>query len=172
MTKSVPRIYWDACTWIALINKEMPNATNSIQHNRFDLCRETIKRAEVGEIEIVTSAFTLAEVCKRPPDPTSPANNLPSFFNQKYILLVNVDKEVSLKAQSLLLANLAGLKPPDAIHLASALIAEISVFHTFDDRLLTKSDQLSLSDGSTMKIVRPNEELPMPELLKRMQPHE
>lgn len=150
----------------------MPSADNGIQHNRFDMCRETIKRAEAGDIEIVTSAATLAEVCKKPPDATSPANNLPSFFNQKYILLINVDKEVSLKAQSLLLANLAGLKPFDAIHLASALVAEIQVFHTFDDRLLSKTNQLSLSDGSTMKIVRPTEELPMPELLKRMQPND
>ncbi len=111
MTKSVPRVYWDACSWIALINKEMPNGSNGIQHKRFEMCRNTIRLAEAGEIEVVTSSFTLAEVCKKPLDANSPANNLPSFFNQKYILLVNVDKQVALKAQASQLSNIA-VKPP------------------------------------------------------------
>ena len=70
--KTPKRIYWDACAWIAFINREMPAPANAIARPRFEMCRKTLKSAENGDIEIVTSAFTLAEVCKRAPDPTSP----------------------------------------------------------------------------------------------------
>ncbi len=168
MTRAIPRFYWDSCAWIALINREMPNSSNTIKHNRFDMCRSTLIKAEASEIDLVTSAFTLAEVSKRPPDPTSPSVALSSFFDHRYILLMNVDKQVAMKAQNLLLAGVAGLKPPDAIHLASALVASVDVFHTFDEKLLSMTNQFDRADGATLKIVRPTEEEPVPELLKRM----
>lgn len=170
MSKLIPRVYWDACAWIAFINKEMPSPQNEIKLPRFEMCRDTLKRAENGDIEIVTSAFTLAEVCKRATDSSSPVINLPGFFDQKYILLVPVDKQIGMKAQTLQLAGVAGLKPPDAVHLASALVAKVPVFHTFDKNLLKMDKQFALDDGSEMSIVRPTEELPMPPLLKGMQP--
>lgn len=170
MHRPPPRLYWDACAWIAYINKEMPADGNNIKSRRFEMCQETLKRAEAGEVEILTSAFTLAEVCKRQPDPASPAINLAAFFDQKYILLIPVDKQVAQKAQNLQLAGIAGVKPPDAVHLASAIVANVPVFHTFDKKLLGLDNKLDLADGSTLSIVRPTEEVPMPELLKAMQP--
>ena len=170
MHKPPLRIYWDACAWIAYINREMPKADNGIKQPRFDMCRQTLLRAESGEIEIVTSAFTLAEVCKRNPTPNAPATNLAGFFDQKYILLVPIDKQIGLKAQNLQLAGVGGLKPQDAVHLASALVANVPIFHTFDDKLLNLNKKLSLADGKDLTIVQPTEEIPMPELLKAMQP--
>jgi predicted nucleic acid-binding protein len=170
MHKPPPRLYWDACAWIAYINKEMPADGNAITSRRFEMCQNTLKRAEAGDVEIVTSAFTLAEVCKRQPDPASPAVNLAAFFDQKYILLIPVDKQIALRAQNLQLAGIAGVKPADAVHLASALVANIPVFHTFDKKLLGLDKKLNLADGSALSIVRPTEEVPMPELLKAMQP--
>lgn len=148
----------------------MPTADNGITRPRFEMCRDTLKQAEKGDIEIVTSAFTLAEVCKRNPTPSAPVINLAAFFDQKYILLIPIDKQIGLRAQNLQLAGIGGLKPPDAVHLASALVANVPVFHTFDKKLLELDKKLSLADGSELSIVRPTEELPMPELLKAMQP--
>ena len=170
MHKPPPRIYWDACAWIAYINKEMPGDGNTITRPRFEMCRDTLRKAETGEIEIVTSAFTIAEVCKRQPDPASPAINLAAFFDQKYILLVPVDKQIALRAQHLQLAGIGKLKPPDAIHLASALVANVPVFHTFDKGLLVLDKQLTLAEGGELAILRPTEEVPMPPLLEAMQP--
>ena len=133
------------------------------------MCRETLRKAEAGEFEIVTSAFTLAEVCKRQSDPASPAINLAAFFDQKYILLIPVDKQIGLRAQNLQLAGIGKLKPPDAIHLASALVANVPVFHTFDKGLLALNRQLSLLEGAALSILRPTEEVPMPPLLEAMQ---
>src|SRR5690606_16290533 len=98
--KHPPRIYWDACAWISYINQEMPGPGKAFTEPRFEMCRETLRDAVSGDIEIVTSAFTLAEVCKRKPDPAVPAINLPSFFDQPYILLVPVDKVIGTRAQN------------------------------------------------------------------------
>jgi predicted nucleic acid-binding protein len=170
MHRPPPRVYWDACAWIAYINKEMPTSESGIKHPRYEMCRHALIRAEKGEIEIVTSAFTLAEVCKRNPAPNAPAINLAAFFDQKYILLVPIDKQIGLRAQHLQLAGVGGLKPQDAVHLASALVANVPVFHTFDEKLIKLDQQLSLGDGRLLSIVRPTEDEPMPDLLKAMQP--
>jgi len=75
-----------------------------------------------------------------------------------------------LHAQHLQLAGVGGLKPQDAVHLASALVANVPIFHTFDEKLIKLDKQLSLGDGRHLSIVRPTEEEPMPGLLKAMQP--
>jgi predicted nucleic acid-binding protein len=133
------------------------------------MCRDTLKRAVAGDVEIVTSAFTLAEVCKRKQIAGIPSINLPAFFDQRYILLVPVDKAVGEKAQNLQLAGIAGLKPQDAVHVASALIANVPILHTFDGTLRGLTKTLSLNDGNPLEIMRPTEEIPTPELLKAMQ---
>ncbi|MBY8822216.1 type II toxin-antitoxin system VapC family toxin [Sphingomonas colocasiae] len=162
-------IYWDACAWIAYIQKEMPGPGKNFTDPRYEMCRETLQRAEKGEYEIATSAFTLAEVCKRPPDPTSPASNLAAFFDQPYIILIPVDKQVGRHAQSLQLAGLAGLKPPDAVHLASAIIWNVSIFHTFDGPLIDLTRKIAMTDGNPLEIMKPTHEIPTPGLLKAMQ---
>lgn len=136
------------------------------------MCRDTLKRAEAGDIEIVTSAFTIAEVCKSASNSSTPAINLAGFFDQRYILLVPVDKQIALRAQHLQLAGIGGVKPPDAVHLASALVANVPIFHTFDRKLLALNGRLTLAEGGEMVICRPTEEVPMPGLLKAMQPDE
>ena len=161
-------IYWDACAWIAYIQKEMPGPGKSFTEQRYEMCRETLKRAELGEYEIATSAFTLAEVCKRPLDPTSPGSNLSAFFDQPYIVVIPVDKQVGRHAQSLQL-TLAGLKPPDAIHLASAIIWNVPIFHTFDGPLIDLTRKTSMADGNPLEIMMPTHEIPTPGLLKAMQ---
>lgn len=168
MIKHPPRLYWDACAWISYINQEMPGSGKTFTDPRYDMCRETLKSAASGEIEIVTSAFTLAEVCKRMPDPSAPVINLPAFFDQPYILLVPVDKAIGLRAQNLQLAGLYGIKPPDAVHLASALVHSIPVLHTFDGDLLDLDKRLTLDDGNQLRICKPTEEKPTPPLLEAM----
>lgn len=168
INKHPPRVYWDACAWISYINQEMPGLGKTFADARFDLCRETLKDASNGDVEIVTSAFTLAEVCKRQPNPTVPAINLPAFFDQPYILLVPVDKVVGVQAQNLQLAGLYGIKPPDAVHLASALVHNVPTLHTFDTGLLDLDKRLTLADGNQLRICKPTHEKPTPPLLEAM----
>jgi predicted nucleic acid-binding protein len=159
----------DACTWISYIQKEMPADGKGFTEPRYEMCRETLKRAEAGEYEIATSAFTLAEVCKRPLDPASPARNLAAFFEQPYILLIPVDMQVGRHAQQLQVAGLAGIKPPDAIHIASATVWNIPVFQTFDRRLIDLTRKIEMADGNLLEVMMPTRENPTPELLQRME---
>lgn len=160
MTKEHSRVYWDACAWIAYIQKEMPGPETKFTEPRYEMCRTILRRAEAGQLEIATSSFTLSEVCRRPMDPTSPALNLPAFFEQRYIVQIVVDKQIGLKAQSLQVAGVAGLKPADAIHLASALVWSVPVVHTFDRKLLDLDKHLQMSDGNQLRIIQPTEDEP------------
>jgi len=168
VSKSLPRIYWDANAWIAYIKREMPAADNKIKDPRHTMCRTVLNRAIAEELEIVTSAFTLAEVCKRRDDPLGPEINLPAFFDQPYILVVPVDRRIGLKAQHLQLSGI-NVKPADATHLASALVSNVPVMHTFDTGLLDLNKVLTLSDGRQLQIVKPTQETPLPGLLAEMQ---
>lgn len=155
--RKLPRVYWDACTWIAYIGREMPSSRSKITDRRFDMCREVLTRAKNDEVEIVTSTFTLAEVCKTK-DVVSQSHNLSSFFDQPFILLVDVTKAIASRAQAMQQAGITGLKPPDAIHLASAIWADVPVFHTFDQRLLNLSGSFSTKSGKELEIIKPTEE--------------
>ncbi|MDE2814368.1 MAG: PIN domain-containing protein [Gemmatimonadota bacterium] len=156
------RVYWDACSWIAYINQEknIPLAGGRVE-NRFAMCDEVLKSAENGKLEIVTSAFTLAEVCKSPEVRDSPIDHLPSFFERSYILLVPVDMAIARRAQSIQTSGVFNLKPPDAVHLASAQRAAVRELHTFDSRVLDLDGQLAGSDGEQIKICKPTEGTPI-----------
>lgn len=157
MTKQSSVVYWDACAWIAYIQREMPGPETDFREPRYEMCRRILERAAAREIEIATSAYTLSEVCKKPVDPTSPGINLPAFFDQAYIVLVSVDKQVGLKAQSLQVAGVAGLKPQDAIHVASALVWNIPALHTFDKKLLNLDKMLTSNDGNQLRVIHPTD---------------
>ena len=158
MTKQPSIVYWDACAWIAYIQKEMPGPDTDFKEPRYEMCHRILERAAAKEVEIATSAYTLSEVCKKPIDPTSPGINLPAFFDQPYIALITFDKQVGLKAQNLQVAGVVGLKPQDANHVASALVWNIPVLHTFDKKLLNLDKMLTLNDGNQLRIVRPTED--------------
>ena len=151
----VTRVYWDACTWIAYINqeKDIPLESGRLE-DRFAMCSKVLRDAEAGNLEIVTSAFTLAEVCKSPDVRVSPIDNLPGFFERSCILIVPVDLAVARRAQSIQV-SLSNLKPPDAIHLSSAQRASVSELHTFDKRILDLDGQLAGSTGQKIKICKP-----------------
>ena len=91
----VIRVYWDACAWIAYINQERSIETASGRfENRYAMCSEVLKMAQEKKLEIATSAFTLAEVCKNPEVKDSPLDNFPAFFEKSYILIVPVDMAI------------------------------------------------------------------------------
>jgi hypothetical protein len=47
------------------------------------------------------------------------------------------------------------LKPPDSIHLATALIYEVDEFYTNDDKLLKLNGILTVPNYHILKIIRP-----------------
>jgi predicted nucleic acid-binding protein len=156
------RVYWDACAWIAYIAEEraVPVKGGSTE-NRFAMCLQVLTEAQKGNIEIVTSAFTLAEVCKSPEVVQSPLDNLPAFFEKSYILVVPVDLAIGRRAQTMQASGLVSLKPADTVHLASAQRARVTELHTFDDKILALDGKVLGSDGTPLKICRPTQGAPI-----------
>jgi predicted nucleic acid-binding protein len=157
MAKPV-RVYWDACTWIAYINEERATPKDDrTGENRFSMCKAVLKSAQAGDVEIVTSALTLAEVCKSEEARNESLGRLPTFLDHEFILVVAVDKNIGIKAQSIQLSGMTGIKPPDAVHLATAQRANVREFHTFDDSLLKKDGQINAVNGHVIKCCKPGE---------------
>ena len=155
MADSPKRVGWDACTWIALIQKEkILDDKGKVIEDRYALARSVIDLGTQGKIEIVASGLCLAEVSKNPSDAKTKDDLVGPFFQQDYILIVPVDMQVGTIARGLMRGG-HGLRPPDAVHLATAMVANVDELHTFDDRLLKLDERLVRLDGTALKICKP-----------------
>jgi predicted nucleic acid-binding protein len=128
---SAELIYWDSDTFLGWLQDEPGKA---------ELCEGTIRRAEGGEVLIITSALTIAEVLWMRGSPRvtrDKAEILRRFFRRSFMRVRNVTRTVSESAQDLVWDH--SIRPKDAIHVATALNAKAFVLETFDDNLLGKS---------------------------------
>lgn len=151
------RVAWDACTWIATIIQEtVPTKGGGIE-DRGRLCNHVIELARKRTVEIATSGLSLAEVCKDDAVKGEDADVLSDFFRNDYILIVPVDRYVGTLARQLMQAGHPGLKPPDAVHLATAVVSQASEFHTFDRALLKLDQKIRMMSGGLLKICKPPE---------------
>lgn len=149
------RVAWDACVWIATIIQENAPLKGGGFEDRAPACNYIIEQATRGQIEIATSALSLAEVCKIDEVKAQGEDVLSDFFRNDYILVVNVDRYVGSLARKLLQSGYPGLKPPDSIHLATALIADVTELHTYDKKLLNLNGKLQKPAGGVLKICKP-----------------
>jgi predicted nucleic acid-binding protein len=149
----VPKYYWDACAWIALIQQEA---------GRFDSLSYVIDEAKNGRAQIWTSNFTLAEVYKRPcgdeqknllPEQDQPFED---YILQSFVQRAQVDYDIGILARRLLRKYPTIQKPQDGIHLATALLNNVDQLHTFNrDNLLALSGQIDRMDGKKLLICKP-----------------
>jgi predicted nucleic acid-binding protein len=171
MATSPSRVAWDSCTWIAHIQRERifgPDRKTVIE-DRGAMCRPVLDAAERGVIEIVVSAIALVEVLARNRTSGVDDQRVRDFFDNDYILLVSVDKHLGDFARQLMLAGHSGLKPLDAVHLATACIANVDEFHTFDDRLLALVGVIDKLDGTRLVIKKPTVPAPPAPLLDEIE---
>jgi hypothetical protein len=113
MATSPSRVAWDSCTWIAHIQGERilgPDGKTVIE-DRGATCRPVLDAAERGVIEIVVSAIALVEVLARNRSSGIDDQRVRDFFDNDYILLVNVDKQLGDFARRLMLARSAVSNP-------------------------------------------------------------
>ncbi|MGN7161750.1 PIN domain-containing protein [Sphingomonas sp. SAFR-052] len=143
--------------WIAtIIQESVPTKGGGIE-DRGRLCNHVIELATKKTIEIATSGLSLAEVCKDDSIKNEDPDILSDFFRNDYILIVPVDRYVGTLARQLMQSGLAGLKPPDAVHLAAAMSCDASEFHTFDKVLLRLDQQILTPSGGLLRICKPPE---------------
>ena len=139
---SVERVYWDSDPFLAWFQEEP---------DKREEASGTLERAGNGEVVIFTSTLTIAEVLwlrGGPKIPQDKAAIVRKFFRRSYFRLRNVTRAVAESAQNLVWFE--GIRPKDAIHVATALEAGIPILETFDDGLIGKSGKI----GSASLIIR------------------
>lgn len=130
----VEKIYWDSDVFLGWLQEE---------EGKVDLCRATLERAKKGEVLIVTSALTLAEVLwmrNAPRISKDKAELVQRFFRRSYIRVYNVTRKIAESAQEQVWDN--SVKPKDAIHVATAIKLNLKYLETFDEGLLKKSEKV------------------------------
>ncbi len=118
------RTYWDSCVFIDLL-QQTPD--------RIEACEELHRRAVANEIIVVTSVFTLVEVCHLPKSGLSPREQrekIVTFFENPYIVVRQLDRIIALRASEITQDH--GLTNADAIHVATALEMKAAVMYTYD----------------------------------------
>lgn len=139
-------IYWDSCCFLGLLNSEQDEVR---------ACQGAMKKAEAGELIIMTSAITFIEVIKmkgKPKVKKAMETTIQKFFANSFIYIRNVDREVGIKARDLMWRH-GALQPKDSIHLATALLHKIPTLHTFDEYLLKLKDK---AIANKIKICKPD----------------
>jgi predicted nucleic acid-binding protein len=119
------RRYWDSTNFISLIAEDEPA--------RADICQRVLEDAEQGNCRIIISALTIAEVIKPKGQPVlaeDAETTISNFFLHEYISVYDLTRAIAEDARKL--ARQHGLKPNDAIHLATAIAARVDVFETFN----------------------------------------
>jgi len=147
--------------------EKIRDGSGRVIEDRYPLCRSVIDAAVKGDVEIVVSGLCLVEVNK--PSKDIQRNQIVDYFENDYILIVPLDKAVAVRARDLMFAETPALKPPDASHLATALVSNADEFHTFDKDLLDLDGRLTKLDGTVLKICKPGmggEKLPLLEVLE------
>lgn len=154
-------MYWDACTFLGLVNQE-PGKAND--------CSSVWREAEGGKTLIYTSFFSFAEVfkvkCSKPSEALSDEDDkkIDDLLRQKWIRPVVVDERIGIAARRLMRHFIQCRKPADGIHLATALRLNVDEMHTFDKSDLLKLDgKVNREDGKPLKICLPYALLVTPE---------
>ncbi len=105
----------------------------------YEHCRSIIEQAERGEVEIVVSTLAAAEVAYLEGySQENSENMIREFFGRAYVIPVAVDVMLAAIARSLVSKYKDDLriKPPDAIHLATAIQLGLTILETTDADLL------------------------------------
>ena len=96
-----------------------------------------LNQAEGGAFSVYTSTLTLAEVYNHRGSAkltAQEADDILLFFERDFFEFIDVDRELGEQANRF--CRQFGLRPNDAIHLASALKAKCDVLLAWDDRML------------------------------------
>lgn len=137
--------YWDSATCLAYLLDEQGRANE---------CALVLDAAEDGKLEIVISTLTIAEVLAlrgHARIPADLADTVRRFFRRRYFLVADVTRFIAEQARELVWTH--GVKPKDAIHVATALEAGVPYLDTFDDGLIARSGQVG--GDPLLAIVRP-----------------
>lgn len=138
----VEKIYWDSDCFLGHFQNE---------EGKVEKCEGVLQRADRGDVIIVTSALTIAEVLwmrGAPRITKDKAEIVQKFFRRSYIRVYNVTRKIAESAQDLVWDH--SIKPKDAIHVATAINLTVDALETFDEDLIGKSGTV----GTPLLLIR------------------
>ncbi len=118
------RIYWDSCVVISCIERTP---------DRYPVLKTIIRGAETGSLVLVASTLVIAEVVKLnglTETEEKQAKLIQDFFENDYIEIRTVDRLTAEYAANI--SRKHGLKPADAIHVATAILHKCDCLQTYD----------------------------------------
>lgn len=153
--------YWDSVVWLGILNKES---------DKLMTCLTLWQKAIEGDVKIVSSALTLTEVIylngHQLITDESPhlsqqevEEKITAFFEHDCIDLYSVERRIAEKARKLIWESCDlefKVKPKDAIHVATAAVANVDVLNTYDPDLLQLNDTVACDNGDFLTIAHPH----------------
>lgn len=128
-----PIIYWDTSVFLAWIkNESRPN-------NEMDGVEDAANKIHKDHVVLITSEITMTEILESTLDDTA-KKRFDDLFKRRNCKRVAIDQRVSGLAhdirnyyqQKKAADGIATVTTPDAIHLATAILYDVTEFHTFD----------------------------------------
>jgi len=152
MANNPELVYWDSCVFIDWLKRNGPYAVQE----RIDEIRPCVEAATGGKLVIVTSVLALSEVIyvNGKVQRVDHAMNMEivHMFKQAIFAVRAVDAGIAETARNI--SRETGLKPADAIHLATCDKYRVPTMYTYDD-----ADLVPLSGrygNPRITIVHPN----------------
>lgn len=124
------RRLWDSCVAIGYLAGDSRIQTD---------CERIIQQAQRGEAEIAVSVMATIEVAYLQGYSASDSEaHIKEFFSRDYVIPIAIDMGIAEIARGLIRKYRTGprIKPPDAIHLATAMQWKIPIVETTDPGLL------------------------------------
>lgn len=158
-------VYWDSCVWITYAGISYPSESSTDTEEMRAGCKQVIRSAKAGKTVILTSEFSIIEVCKVPEKDADEVEGIPEFFHLDYVSLIPISWHVVMFARKLMRSKYRKLKPKDAIHLAAAAVHNVDEFHTSDEDLIKLDGMIECENGYYLKICLPSDQ-DEPDLLR------
>lgn len=117
----VPAVYLDSVVLLDILAQDPAHRSTS---------RFIIDECESGKLAIVASELVIAEVGASKKKATVSHVDIDAFFANSYFEFASVDRLTARTARGIAFEH--GLKPPDAIHVATCMIRGCPIFLTRD----------------------------------------
>lgn len=153
MANNPEKVYWDSVSYLNYLKGDHP------RHSDLQMVIDDWKS---GAVTMVTSALTITEVLYVKIEDSSARmlidrsreEDLRQLFEpppQQFLTIVELNRWIAMGARELVWNY--GVRPKDAIHVASALQARVPMLHTFDRGLIDLSG--TLGGNPTLRIEEP-----------------
>jgi predicted nucleic acid-binding protein len=138
-------LYWDTDVFIHRFQRT-PEHISTLE--------QITDAAERGEIVFVQSTFTISELVKDPDGEKlteAQENVIEDFFENEFVIVRTLTEQIAFLSRKI--AREHGLKPGDAVHVATAIFWKVPILHTYDDKLLKRD---GLIGDPPLKIEKPS----------------